>query len=84
MSASVCTGVPILMARISSPRTSPPRGVLIGATLVTPRGGEILGELILAVKIGTPVQTLADTIHPYPAFNRVLGTALGELAAKVA
>ena len=60
------------------------RGVLIGATLVTPRGGEILGELILAVKVGTPVQTLADTIHPYPAFNRVLGTALGDLAAKVA
>ena len=60
------------------------RGVLIGATLVTPRAGEILGELVLAIKLGTPLPILADVIHPYPAFNRVLGASLGELAAKVA
>lgn len=60
------------------------RGVLIGATLVTPRAGEILGELVLAVKAGTQVRTLADVIHPYPAFNRVLGAVFGELAVKVA
>jgi len=59
------------------------RGVLIGATLVTPRAGEILGELVLALKVGTPVKTLADVIHPYPAFNRVLGVAFDELAKKV-
>ena len=58
------------------------RGVLIGATLVTPRAGEILGELVLAVKLGTPLKTLADVIHPFPAFNRVLGESLAELAAK--
>ncbi len=60
------------------------RGVLIGATLVTPRAGEILGELVLAIKLGTPLRTLADVIHPFPAFNRVLGASLGELAAKAA
>jgi pyruvate/2-oxoglutarate dehydrogenase complex dihydrolipoamide dehydrogenase (E3) component len=59
------------------------RRVLVGATLVTPRAGEILGELVLAVKVGTPVRALADVIHPFPAFNRVLGAVLGELAAKV-
>ena len=59
------------------------RGVLVGATLVTPRAGEILGELVLALKVATPVATMADVIHPYPAFNRVLGAAFGELAAKV-
>jgi pyruvate/2-oxoglutarate dehydrogenase complex dihydrolipoamide dehydrogenase (E3) component len=58
------------------------RGVLIGATLVTPRAGEILGELVLAIKLGTPLKTLADVIHPFPAFNRVLGQTLEELAAK--
>ncbi|HET9315851.1 MAG TPA: NAD(P)/FAD-dependent oxidoreductase, partial [Vicinamibacteria bacterium] len=58
------------------------RGVLIGATLVTPRAGEILGELVLAIKLGTPLKTLADVIHPFPAFNRVLGESLGELASK--
>jgi pyruvate/2-oxoglutarate dehydrogenase complex dihydrolipoamide dehydrogenase (E3) component len=60
------------------------RGVLIGATLVTPRAGEILGELVLALKAGTPLRTLADVIHPFPAFNRVLGAALQDLAAKAA
>jgi pyruvate/2-oxoglutarate dehydrogenase complex dihydrolipoamide dehydrogenase (E3) component len=60
------------------------RGVLIGATLVTPRAGEIVGELVLAIKLGTPLNTLADVIHPFPAFNRVLGASLGELAEKAA
>ena len=60
------------------------RGVLVGATLVSPRAGEILGELVLAVKLGTPLRLLADVIHPFPAFNRVLGAALGELAGKLA
>jgi pyruvate/2-oxoglutarate dehydrogenase complex dihydrolipoamide dehydrogenase (E3) component len=60
------------------------RGVLIGATLVTPRAGEILGELVLAIKLGTPLKTLADVIHPFPAFNRVLGASLEQLAMKVA
>jgi len=66
--------------KLVADRTS---GVLVGATLVTPRAGEILGELVVAVKVGTPVRTMADVIHPYPAFNRILGAAFGELAAKV-
>lgn len=58
-------------------------GALVGATLVSPRAGEIVGELVLAVKLGTPVRTLVDTIHPFPAFNRMLGGAFGELAKKL-
>ena len=50
--------------------------MLIGATLVTPRAGEIVGELVLAIKLRTPLKTLADVIHPFPAFNRVLGQSL--------
>ena len=60
------------------------RSVLVGATIVSPRAGEMLGELILAIKAATPLATLADTIHPFPAFNRVLGAALQELARKAA
>jgi pyruvate/2-oxoglutarate dehydrogenase complex dihydrolipoamide dehydrogenase (E3) component len=60
------------------------RGVLIGATLVTPRAGEIVGELVLAIKLRVPLATLADVIHPFPAFNRVLGASLENLAANVA
>jgi hypothetical protein len=39
---------------------------------------------VLAIKLGTPLKTLADVIHPFPAFNRMLGQTLEELAAKVA
>ena len=60
------------------------RGVLIGATLVTPRAGEIVGELVLAIKLRTPLKVLADVMHPFPAFNRVLGATLEELAAQSA
>ena len=59
------------------------QGVLVGATVISPRAGEILGELVLAVKVGTPIRSLADVIHPFPAFNRVLGAALEELAGKL-
>jgi pyruvate/2-oxoglutarate dehydrogenase complex dihydrolipoamide dehydrogenase (E3) component len=59
------------------------RGALVGATMVTPRAGEILGEVVLAVKLGTPLRQMADVIHPFPAFNRVLGAAFEELAGKV-
>ncbi len=60
------------------------RGVLVGATLVSPRAGESIGELVLAIRAHIPLQVLADVIHPYPAFNRVLGESLAELAAKAA
>jgi hypothetical protein len=33
-------------------------------------------------KLRTPLKALADVIHPFPAFNRVLGASLEELAAK--
>ena len=56
--------------------------MLIGAVLVTPRASEIVGELVLAIKLRIPLKTLADVIHPFPAFNRVLGGSLHELAAK--
>jgi pyruvate/2-oxoglutarate dehydrogenase complex dihydrolipoamide dehydrogenase (E3) component len=60
------------------------RGVLVGATLVSPRAGESLGELVLAIRAHIPLHVLADVIHPFPAFNRVLGQSLAELAAKSA
>jgi hypothetical protein len=29
------------------------------------------------------VSVLADMIHPFPAFNRILGAVLGDLASKL-
>jgi hypothetical protein len=41
-----------------------------------------VGELVLAIKAGITLKTLADVIHPFPAFNRVLGASIEELAAQ--
>ena len=57
-------------------------GVLVGATILQPRAGEMLSELSLAVKAKTPLKVLADLIHPFPAFSRILGYCLQELAKK--
>ena len=46
--------------------------------------GLTLAVVERAIKLGTPLKTLADVIHPFPAFNRVLGAGLEELATKVA
>ena len=45
------------------------RGRLIGATVVSPRAGETLGEVTLAVRLGLRPRDLAATTHPYPTFN---------------
>jgi pyruvate/2-oxoglutarate dehydrogenase complex dihydrolipoamide dehydrogenase (E3) component len=55
-------------------------GVLVGATILQPRAGEMLSELSLAVKARTSLAVLADLIHPFPAFSRILGYCLQELA----
>ena len=39
---------------------------------------------MVAIKLGIPLKTLAAVIHPFPAFNRVLGQVLEDLAAKAA
>ncbi|WP_137293467.1 dihydrolipoyl dehydrogenase family protein [Nocardioides dongxiaopingii] len=56
------------------------RGVLVGASVVGPAGGEILGFLAVAVHAGVPVDTLRTMIFAYPTFHRAIETALGELA----
>jgi pyruvate/2-oxoglutarate dehydrogenase complex dihydrolipoamide dehydrogenase (E3) component len=43
------------------------RGVLIGATLVTPHAGEILGELVLAIKLRTPIEDARGRHPPFPS-----------------
>ncbi|HYN33056.1 MAG TPA: NAD(P)/FAD-dependent oxidoreductase [Ilumatobacteraceae bacterium] len=54
------------------------RGVLVGATTVGPRGGELLGLFNLAVHARVPVSELRSMIYAYPTFIR---GALDALAA---
>ena len=56
------------------------RGVLVGATVVGPAGGEILGFLAVAVHAAVPVATLESMIYAYPTFHRAIESALADLS----
>src|SRR5699024_8559077 len=55
------------------------RGVLVGATIVAPAGGEILGALAVAVHGRVPVGSLRSMILAYPTFHRAIEPALDDL-----
>ena len=45
------------------------RGRVVGGTVVSPRAGETLGELALAVRRGLSASDIAGTTHAYPTLN---------------
>ncbi len=45
------------------------RGRLVGATIVGPRAGESLAEVVLAIDRGLRPRDLAGTIHAYPTYS---------------
>ena len=55
------------------------QGVLIGATVVGPGGGEILGLLTLAVHAKVPLATLASMHYAYPTLHRGVLAAVQKL-----
>jgi pyruvate/2-oxoglutarate dehydrogenase complex dihydrolipoamide dehydrogenase (E3) component len=57
------------------------RAVLVGATSVGPRGGEVLSMLGLAIKAEVPVSTLRGMIYAYPTFYRGIEDALRDLVS---
>lgn len=57
------------------------RGVLVGATVVGPSGGEILGLLSLAVHAEVPLPTLRSMVLAFPTMHRAISEALADLDA---
>jgi pyruvate/2-oxoglutarate dehydrogenase complex dihydrolipoamide dehydrogenase (E3) component len=55
------------------------RGVLVGATTMGPRGGDILGIFELAIKMNIPSDELRHLIYAYPTFYRGAGEAVRKL-----
>ena len=45
------------------------KGRILGATVVGPRAGETLGELVIAVRRGLRTRDLAGITHAYPTWN---------------
>src|SRR5438445_1053210 len=59
------------------------RGVLVGATTVGPRGGDLLGLFELAIKLQIPSDELRHLIYAYPTFYRGSGEAVRMLGPDV-
>jgi pyruvate/2-oxoglutarate dehydrogenase complex dihydrolipoamide dehydrogenase (E3) component len=56
------------------------RGTLVGASVMGPAAGEVIGLLVLAVARRVPLDALRELIYPYPTFVRGLEDALRELS----
>ncbi len=52
-------------------------GTLVGATVVGPRGTDMLGMLNLAVHARVPLKELQTMIYAFPSFYGTIGEALG-------
>ena len=50
-----------------------PKGKILGAGIVHPHAGDLLGEIVLAKKNGLPVSALASVIHAYPSLSEIHG-----------
>jgi pyruvate/2-oxoglutarate dehydrogenase complex dihydrolipoamide dehydrogenase (E3) component len=48
---------------------------IVGATIVAPRAGEMIGEVALAMTVKTGLRRLGETVHPYPTFGEALRKA---------
>ena len=48
---------------------------LIGAGIVGPNAGELIGETILALEMGADAQDMALTIHPHPTLSETVNFA---------
>ncbi|MDQ3963324.1 MAG: NAD(P)/FAD-dependent oxidoreductase [Actinomycetota bacterium] len=54
-------------------------GILVGASVMGPAAGEVIGLLVLAIKERISVPALRDLIYPYPTFVRGIEDALSQL-----
>jgi dihydrolipoamide dehydrogenase len=57
----------------------PRQRVLVGAVSVGPQAAEWLGQFTLAIRAEIKIETLLDTIQPYPTFSEGVFYALQEL-----
>ena len=56
--------------------------ILLGAFIAAPGAADAIGEAVLAVKTRTPLEVLADTIHPFPTTVRVMGGLFAQAARR--
>ena len=55
-------------------------GVLIGASIVAPRAGEMIHELTLAIQYGLTAEDVANTLHAFPTWSEAVRIACGKIS----
>jgi dihydrolipoamide dehydrogenase len=48
---------------------------ILGAGIVGPNAGELIGETVLALELGADMEDIGLTIHPHPTLNETIGLA---------
>lgn len=56
------------------------KGILIGASIVSPRAGEMIHELTLAIQMRLHAQDVANTIHAFPTWSEAVRIACGKVS----
>ncbi len=47
-------------------------GLLLGATLVGPRAGDLIGQLTLAIEMGATLTDLSEILYPHPSLSEIV------------
>ena len=47
-------------------------GMLLGATLVGPRAGDLIGQLTLAIEMGATLTDLSEIVYPHPNLGEIV------------
>jgi len=55
-------------------------GQILGGHVLAARGGELVAEIALAMRMRLPVREIAETIHAYPTLSEAVFWAAFELA----
>lgn len=56
------------------------KGVLIGASIVSPRAGEVVHELTLAIQMRMTAHDVANTIHAFPTWSEAVRIACSKVS----
>jgi dihydrolipoamide dehydrogenase len=56
------------------------KGVLIGASIVAPRAGEVIHELTLAIQMELSAHDVANTIHAFPTWSEAVRIACSKVS----
>ncbi len=60
----------------------PASGRILGAAILGERAGELICEVVIAMRAGITLRRLSDTIHPYPTFGQGVRRAADQWYAR--